>query len=83
VYVDVSEEMKMKELQYQKILQEYQGKKRSLTAAREREAKKVSDLFAKDASSHNFRLLQRKVCMKSYHDNNFSSFFADLSKKYY
>lgn len=61
VYVDVSDEKKARELQYEKILREYQDKKQSLARVQEREAKRFSKFFAKDASSHNFGLLQKKV----------------------
>lgn len=68
VYIDISDEKKARELQYEKILQDYQDKKRLLASARDREVKKVSGLFAKDASSHNFSRGQSKVSIKNCHD---------------
>lgn len=64
--MDISEEKKARELQYEKILHDYQSKKHSLASAKEREARKTSELFAKDASSHNLGRLQRKVSATCY-----------------
>ena len=66
VYIDISDEKKARELQYEKILHNYQSKKQSLARVQEREAKKVSKFFAKNASSHNFGLLQKKVSIKMF-----------------
>lgn len=61
VYVDISEEKKAKELQYEKILHEYQDKKHHLTVANDVKAKKMSQLYAEDAATYNFELAQKKV----------------------
>ena len=61
LYVDTSIERKAKEINYEKVLHDYQEKKHFLASAKEREAKKISESFAKDASLHNYRLSQEKV----------------------
>lgn len=61
VYVDISAEKKARDLQYERILQEYQDKKHSLASAKEHEAKRVSKSFAKDTSSLNFKSFVQKV----------------------
>ena len=61
IYVDTSTERKATEINYEKVLHDYQEKKHSLASAKERKAKKTSGLFAKDASLHNYKRSQEKV----------------------
>lgn len=64
--MNVSDEKKARDLQYEKVLHDYQEKKRHLTLAKEREAHKVFELYAKDASSYNFDIAQKKVSHNDY-----------------
>lgn len=62
-FIDVSEEKRLRELQYEKLLKEYQDRECRLALAKDREAKKISELFAKEAKLYNFDIAQRKVCV--------------------
>ena len=61
VHVDISDAKRAKESAYEKILHEYQDRKHCLASAKEHEARKISELFAKDTSLHNFRDFEKKV----------------------
>ena len=63
VHIDTSDEKKIKDLQYEQILHNYQEKRNHLVKAKECAAKKNSMHYALDSSKHNYNLAQRQVSL--------------------
>ena len=61
--MDVSDVIKSRDMQYEQILQNYQDKKHDLTNAKESEARKSSQFYARGASKHNYSLAQEMVSL--------------------
>lgn len=61
MYVDLSEEKKRREKQYEKILHDYQDKRRCLATAKDNDAMRKVRHYAEDVSRYNFELAEKRV----------------------
>ncbi len=81
--MDVLDDKKSRDIQYEQILHTYQDKRRNLANAKESEARKSLQFYAQDAAKHNYSLAQKRVsylfsCLT---DLLVSYVFRELGKK--